>query len=104
VGAPGENSAAKDIDGDQKNEPAESSGAVYTFRATDSKFAQEAYVKASNTGGRDAFGAALALSADGETLLVGAFGEDSGATGVNGDQTNDQETESGAAYLLRRPR
>jgi acyl-CoA synthetase (AMP-forming)/AMP-acid ligase II len=43
-------------------------------------------VKATNTGAGDRFGAALALSADGTTLAVGALGEDSTATGFDGDQ------------------
>ena len=57
------------------------------------------YVKASNTGANDLFGQSVALSADGNTLAVGALGEDSNATGVNGDQTNNSASFSGAVYL-----
>ena len=42
------------------------------------------YFKASNTGEFDAFGGAVALSADGDTLAVGARYEDSPARGANG--------------------
>ncbi|MFN0010048.1 MAG: FG-GAP repeat protein, partial [Phycisphaerales bacterium] len=42
--------------------------------------AQQAYLKASNTGGADNFGYSVAVS--GDTVVVGANGEDSNATGV----------------------
>jgi len=57
------------------------------------------YFKASNTGENDVFGFSVALSADGNTLAVGAGGEASNATGINNDQTNDLAAESGAVYL-----
>ena len=60
------------------------------------------YIKASNTGTGDAFGFPTALSADGNTLAVGAFHEDSNATGINGDQTNDLLPDSGAVYVFTR--
>jgi trimeric autotransporter adhesin len=43
------------------------------------------YVKASNTNAGDRFGADVVISADGSTMAVSAQGEDSDATGVNGD-------------------
>jgi len=61
---------------------------------------QGAYLKASNTGAFDWFGWSVAVS--GGTVVVGAKGEDSSATGVNGDQTNDLEENSGAAYVFTR--
>ena len=45
------------------------------------------------------FGGAVALSADGNTLAVGARGEDSNATGVNGDQNDNSAQASGAVYV-----
>lgn len=58
------------------------------------------YVKASNTGAFDWFGWSIALSRDGLTMAVGAPTEDSRATGVNGDQTNNESTNSGAVYVF----
>src|SRR6187200_2477636 len=55
--------------------------------------AQQAYVKASNTELADAFGNGVAVS--GDTVVVGAFAEASGATGVNGDQSNNSAGSSG---------
>src|SRR5262249_20623719 len=54
--------------------------------AASSAPAQQAYVKASNTDSNDEFGFALALSADGSTMAVGAYGEASTAKGVGGNQ------------------
>jgi hypothetical protein len=102
VGAPYEDSSATGIDGNQADDAAGSSGAVYVFRRTGAGWAQQAYLKASNTGAGDDFGYALALSGDGATLAVGAWAEDSSATGINGDQADDSAAESGAVYVFTR--
>ena len=44
-------------------------------------WSQQAYLKASNTGAGDYFGSSVAVS--GDTVVVGATGEDSSTTGVN---------------------
>jgi hypothetical protein len=59
------------------------------------------YVKASNTDAEDGFGNGLQLSQDGGTLVVSAA-EDSNATGVNGNQTDNSSPASGAVYVFRR--
>src|SRR5436190_5033727 len=59
------------------------------------------YIKASNTGKDSQFGAAVALSADGNTLAVGAITESSAAKGVNG-VSKDQAVNSGAVYVYTR--
>jgi hypothetical protein len=41
----------------------------------------------------------VALS--GDTLAVGALGEDSNAQAINGNQTNDLALDSGAVYVVR---
>ncbi len=102
VGANSEDASATGIDGDASADTATDSGAVYVFRRTAGAWAQEAYVKASNTGANDFFGRSVALSADGTTLAIGADLEDSIATGVGGDQTNNASQDSGAVYVFRR--
>lgn len=102
VSAPYEESAATGVDGDQMNNDAMRSGAVYVFGRTGSTWAQEAYIKSSNNGPGDTFGVSMALSASGEVLAVGAFSEDSEATGIDGDQASNGARDSGAAYLFRR--
>ena len=60
------------------------------------------YIKASNTDAEDAFGVTVALSADGNTLAVGAPGEDSDSGLINGDQDDNSAAESGAVYVYAR--
>jgi hypothetical protein len=102
VGARLEASAATGIGGDPTSVAADGAGAVYVFRRGAMGWAQEAYVKASNTDANDRFGGALALSADGATLAVGAEREASSVSGVGGDETNNTLSASGAVYVFRR--
>src|SRR4026208_306956 len=53
------------------------------------------YLKASNTTALDAVGLAGAVAGDGTTIAVGAPGEGSSATGVNGNQSDDSATYAG---------
>ncbi|MFA0025298.1 hypothetical protein AB4369_20330 [Vibrio sp. 10N.261.49.A5] len=84
--------------GGKDNDDARDSGAVYLFRFTGGVWAQEAYLKASNVGVNDQFGSSVSLSADGDTLAVGAPSEDSDGVGGEGD---DSFPDSGAVYLFR---
>jgi len=79
-----------------------STGAVYVFSRNRGSWSQQAYLKASNTGRNDWFGSRLTLSADGDTLAVGAQLEDSGAQGINAQQDDDTAQEAGAVYLFTR--
>jgi hypothetical protein len=102
AGAQNEDSAAQGINGNQKDESGEEAGAVYLFARSGAMWAQQAYIKGSNTQAYDEFGGSVALSRDGRTLAVGARGEDSGATGINGNQADNSVDESGAVYLFAR--
>src|SRR5690349_20279044 len=77
-------------------------GSILLFAASSAAAApyQQAYVKASNTDPIDNFGQSVAVS--GDTMVVGAPGEDSTATGVNGDQSDNSAAGSGAAYVFVR--
>jgi hypothetical protein len=99
VSASGEDSGATGIGGDQNDNSGNSNGAVYIFRFDEMSWSQQSYVKAPNTGAADVFGNSVALSADGNTLAVGASKEGSNATGVGGDQNDDSIDQAGAAYL-----
>jgi len=119
VGAPFEGSAATGIGGSQADDCsapnpfscAAGSGAVYVYsrNASTGAWAQQAYVKASNSGTDDRFGNvvagnSVALSGDGNTLAVGAQLEDGGGTGI-GSSTgivsvpDDTANNAGAVYL-----
>ena len=100
VGADQEDGSAVGINGAQTN-TALDSGAVYLFRFNGNNWFQQAYIKASNTDAGDTFGESVSLSADGNTLAVGAHQEDSVSAGVNGAQTDNTASTSGAVYLFR---
>ncbi|MEM6274944.1 MAG: integrin [Myxococcota bacterium] len=102
VGASEESSSSTGVNADSENSDAVRSGAVYVFRDGDNGWIQEAYIKASNTGIGDEFGRELSLSGDGNTLAVAAFLEQSSATGVGGNQSNNDLEGAGAVYVFRR--
>jgi hypothetical protein len=98
VGAYYEDSNATGVNGNQANNSASGSGAAYVFVRLGGVWSQQAYLKASNTAVGDAFGDAVAIS--GDTVVVGAWLEDSNATGVNGNQASNSAVKSGAAYIF----
>jgi hypothetical protein len=102
VGAAFEASAATGIGGNQADNSASFSGAIYVFTRTGGTWRQQAYVKASNTGRGDTFGSSVALSGDGSIMAVGAIREESAATGINGEQADNSATEAGAVYMFTR--
>ncbi|MDQ3335488.1 MAG: cadherin-like beta sandwich domain-containing protein [Myxococcota bacterium] len=75
-------------------------GAVYVYLRTGTTWALQQTIYAPNQDAGDNFGAAVALEDD--TLVVGAPLEDSNASGVGGDGTNNGLDESGAAYVFVR--
>ncbi len=106
-----ESSGAKGINGNEADESIPQAGAVYVFTRRGNMWSQQAYIKASNTGEAgvgdqfgegDQFGFSLAISADGNTLVAGATGEDSKASGINGDQSDNSLDGSGAVYVFAR--
>jgi hypothetical protein len=100
VGAPFEDSTATGVDGNQADNGAASSGAAYVFVRSGTTWSQQAYLKASNSGAGDQFGSAVAVS--GDVVAVGAFSEDSSATGVNDTQADDSASDAGAVYVFAR--
>jgi hypothetical protein len=100
VGAPGEESAATGVNGDQTDSGVRSAGAVYVFVMSGPTIAQQAYLKASNTDQDDEFGTSVAIA--GDTLVVGAPNEASAATGVNSNQADNSAFGAGAAYVFER--
>jgi hypothetical protein len=100
VGAPGESSNATGVNGSQVSTSADNAGAVYIFARTGTTWAQEAYLKASNSREDTQFGVALAVYED--SLAVGAVGDSSNATGINGNQADVSMSYAGAVYLFAR--
>lgn len=100
VGANGESSSARVVNGNQSDNSATRAGAAYVFVRSGSVWSQQAYLKASNTDSDDAFGGSVSIS--GDTVVIGALHEASHATGVNGDQNNNDVPLAGAAYVFVR--
>ncbi|WP_220416893.1 VCBS domain-containing protein, partial [Enterovibrio norvegicus] len=100
VGAVGESSSTTGIN-TTPNDASTNAGATYVFENSDGSWAQQAYVKASNTGSGDQFGMSVSLSSDGNTLAVGAMYEDSNTTGIN-STPNNSLSDTGAAYVFQR--
>ena len=100
VGAPGEDGSGTGVNPGVNNDSF-ASGAVFVYGRTGSTWSFDAYIKASNTGATDSFGDSVALSTDGNTLAVGALGEDGSGTGVN-PASNEDAANSGAVYVYTR--
>jgi T5SS/PEP-CTERM-associated repeat protein len=98
VGAPFEDGNATGFNGNQTNNSASVSGAAYVFVHSGTNWIQQDYLKASNAESGDIFADTVAVS--GGTIVIGATGESSNATGVNGDQNNNSAPISGAAYVF----
>ena len=98
AGAQNEYSNATGVDGDQTDNSAAVAGAAYVFVREGTTWSQQAYLKASNTEALDQFGGAVAVA--GDIVAVGAISEDSNATGINGNQTNNSVANAGAVYVF----
>ncbi len=83
------------------NNSAGDAGAAYVFTRSGTTWTQQAYIKASNTGGGDLFGNDISLSDDGSTLAVGASLEDGNGSCINASD-NNSSGDKGAAYVFTR--
>lgn len=96
VGAPLEES--------QSSDPTDNTGyqvgAAYVFGRTGNGWSEQKILKASTgfNDNRDLFGSSVSIS--GDTIVVGAPGEDSNATGTNGDEYDNSLNDCGAAYVF----
>ena len=89
---------------------------MYIFTRTAGVWNQQAYLKASNTGfnpnfpdSEDRFGGVqtgnvfgVSVAFNGDRLAVGAWEEDSCATGINGNQADNGCGGAGAVYIFTR--
>jgi hypothetical protein len=96
VGAPDEESSGEDDMGNSYQD----AGAVYIFERTGTTWAQTAYLKSHNCDPGDLFGYDVAI--DGDTLVIGAPGEDSDSDYIDTNWSRNDAQDSGAAYVFRR--
>jgi hypothetical protein len=101
AGAVSEDSNAIGINGNQRDDSAASSGAVYVFARAGNNWTQQAYIKGANTGQGDLFGYGVGLSADGTTMAVAGYDEDGSGRGVNAVDDNALNG-TGAIYVFER--
>jgi len=99
VGAYAEDSSTTGVNS-TPNESATGSGAAYVFVRSAGVWTQQAYLKPAAVGtseANDLFGISVAVS--GDTVVVGAYAEDSSTTGVN-STPDERANASGAAYVF----
>ena len=77
---------------DGPTDTTDNSGAAYIFRYSSGTWSEQTILRASNTEALDLFGWSVDISADGNTVIVGAYGENGATNNTNG---------SGAAYVFR---
>ena len=106
VGSPGESASEIGVDG-AADAPLTLSGAgsvdvLVRQPGSDWSTAVAHYVKAIVAGAGDRFGIAVGLSNDGNTMVVGANGEDGNGKKIddNNNPSNDSVADSGAVYLF----
>jgi len=86
------------------NDSGNSNGAVYVFTRSGTTWSHQAYLKAPNSSNEDYFGESVSVY--GDTIAVGAYGEDSTTTSIINDSdlssTNDSGYDNGAVYVFTR--
>lgn len=101
VGAPYESSSANTVNGSELNNIFFAAGAAYIFEKNDEgQWAQQAYLKPSNPGSEDFFGWSVAI--DGQTVAIGAPGEDSAAQQLTPGTPDNSMSDSGAVYIFEK--
>ncbi|MDP5211094.1 FG-GAP repeat protein [Microbulbifer sp. 2205BS26-8] len=102
IGGPYNNGGAVGVGGPIEDQSKVSSGAafMYLYNSLSGSWEIGNYIKASNTDPRDFFGYNLSLSADGQTLVVGAPFENGDTDGTGGtSQDNNDADRAGAVYV-----
>ena len=99
IGARFESGSSTGVNG-RRNNNSPLAGAVYVYAFSNGVWSQQAYIKSNATIPNESFGDSVSLSADGNTLAVGATSEDNASTGVNNFQSSLIGTLSRAGAVL----
>jgi len=75
---------------------ASNAGSAYIFTRSGTTWSQQAKIQASDAQANDYFGQSVSISSDGNTAIVGAYGEDTGGI------ANTYATDAGSAYIFTR--
>jgi hypothetical protein len=92
LSTPWDSSSATGVGGCQAQGGASDAEAAFVYVRSGVTWAFEAYIKARDTAASNKFGFDVALSADGNTLVVGACNENCASGGVGRDQTQGAPT------------
>lgn len=87
---------------DDMDNSATDSGAVYVFHRDNKEWSLQQRIKARRADPGDHFGRSVALSSDGNMLVVGAPQEDSSSTTIDVGDTDNGYSDAGAAYAFLR--
>jgi fibronectin type 3 domain-containing protein len=77
-------------------------GAIYVYALANGTWTQQAYIQSANGFELKRFGSSVAISADGNTIAVGAPNEWGGGHGINPDPNDTSGLYTGAAYVYAR--
>ncbi len=99
VGAYAEDSNSNVVNSGGMDNSAYRSGAAYVYGKAAGTWTEQAYLKARNSDEFDMFGISVSIS--GDAVLVGAWMEDGGAAGVDGNHLDNSMPAAGAAYVFR---
>jgi drug/metabolite transporter superfamily protein YnfA len=86
--------------GDPADNSLTRAGAAYVFTRSGATWSQQAYLKPADPTSFAIFGVGAAIT--GDTIAIGAPGEASRATGIDGDETDTSLANAGAAYVFVR--
>ena len=100
VGAPIEGSDTTGVNTSDGSDNNRVSGAAYVFVRENDTWVQQAYLKPQYTNDALEFGTSVDIS--GNTIVIGAPGDNRAATGVNSVPINFEELTSGAVYVFVR--
>jgi hypothetical protein len=99
VGAPGEDGGDSGFNGDQSSNEVDSAGAAYIFISESNNFSQKTYIKSKKAIPSTGLGSSISISADGNSLAVGAPFDDSNAIGINESVEKNERRDSGAVFV-----
>jgi trimeric autotransporter adhesin len=98
VGASGDPSGGRGLQGDMNDNSQPMSGALFLFARHGGAYELSTFIKPFNTNEYDAFGADANIA--GEVLVIGAAFESSGGTGID-SAPNGSSSNSGAVYVFQ---
>jgi len=98
VGARWEYSASTGVNGGESDNSVSGAGAAYVFQHVGPGWSQQAYLKTLGAHKYGHFGQSVSVSNGG--VVIGASGDASNATGINGDPTDNSAPHAGAAYIF----